>query len=179
VGNGAKWGISLTTVFEPRLLGTAGAVKNLESFFASEASFLVMYGDLLIDQDLGLLWSEHLNNKALATVLIHRRKGSNSIVSLDDSFRITSFVERPHHSAALADEHWVNSGVYAFSREILDFIPADSACDFPRDIFPKLLAADKVLKGFPLTGYRCAIDSPERYQQACQAFAAGKVTVAG
>jgi mannose-1-phosphate guanylyltransferase/phosphomannomutase len=48
---------------------------------------------------------------------------------------------------------------------VLPLIPADGPADFPRDVFPQLVAAGRLFAA-PLTGYRCAIDSPERLAAA-------------
>ena len=55
--------------------------------------------------------------------------------------------------------------MYVLHRRILDYIPSGQVIDFPRDVFSKIVRSEK-LYGVPLTGYRCAIDSPERYAEA-------------
>ena len=60
---------------------------------------------------------------------------------------------------------------------MLEAIPAGVPCDFPRDIFPKLIASNRIY-GFALTGYRCAIDSPERLAEARAAVAEGRCNIA-
>ena len=44
---------------------------------------------------------------------------------------------------------------------------------FPRDVFAQIVP-EKTPRGFPLTGYRCAVDSPERYAEAQRAVADGE-----
>lgn len=48
--------------------------------------------------------------------------------------------------------------------------PKAAACDLPRDIFPRLIESNR-LYGFPLSGYRCAMDSPDRLAEARAAIA--------
>lgn len=166
--------LALTYSYEPKLLGTAGGVKNLEAFFRDETAFLVHYGDILTDQDFTAMLAFHRERGALATLLVHQRLKSNSIVNLDETGRITAFLERPDEkSRAGQSSRWVNSGVCICAPEVLDAIPAGVTCDLPRDIFPKLIASNRVY-GFPLTGYRCAIDSPERLAEARAAQADGR-----
>ena len=71
------------------------------------------------------------------------------------------------------DSTWVNSGICICSSNVLDLIPANTVCDLARDIFPKLIETGGVF-GFPLSGYRCAIDSPERYAEAQAALDDGR-----
>jgi len=173
---GNSFGVSITYFHEQELLGTAGAVKNMSDWISDSNNFCVFYGDLLIDMDLTELFSFHCRKNALATIVLHCRKGSNSIVKMNEESRIVKFIERPldAHRAEI-ENPWVNSGVYAFHSDILKFIPAKQTLDFPGDIFGKIIDREQLL-GFPLTGYRCAVDSPERYDRAERAVENGEYT---
>ncbi len=173
-GDGARFGVSLHYSREERLLGTAGAVRRLAPFFADVEDFLVLYGDLLIDQDLGALVRFHRAQGAAATLLLHQRPGSNSLVRLEDDGRITGFVERPtEEQRRQARYPWVNSGAQILSHRLIARIPEGIAADLPCDVYVPALATER-LCGLPLTGYRCAIDSPERLDEARAAFADGR-----
>jgi mannose-1-phosphate guanylyltransferase/phosphomannomutase len=169
-GDGSRYGVAITYVHEERLLGTAGSVKNAQEHLAGNGPVLVHYGDVLTDQDLGALADTHRSRGALATLLLHRRPGSNSVVVLDGEGRITRLLERPTaEERAGVDSPWVNSGVYLLDSSVLDLIPSAIPCDFPRDVFPGLIAGGRVF-GHPLGGYRCAIDSPDRLERARREF---------
>ena len=168
-GDGSRYGVAISYVREERLLGTAGSVRNARALLEGPGPVLVHYGDVLTDQDFRPLLDAHAGHAALATLLLHQRPGSNSVVMLDGEQRITRLLERPTpEQRAGVDSPWVNSGVYLLQPELLAMLP-EGPCDFPRDIFPGLLAGGRVF-GHPLSGYRCAIDSPERLAQARQAF---------
>jgi len=170
-GDGSRWNVALTYSYEPELLGTAGGIKKMENFLRHGDAFLVHYGDILTDQDFNAMLSFHHEHRALATLLLHRRTHSNSVVSLDEDGRITGFLERPtEQSRSCVNSTWVNSGICICDPEFLDAIPADVPSDLPRDIFPKLINTGR-LYGFPLSGYRCAIDSTERLAEAMSAIA--------
>jgi NDP-sugar pyrophosphorylase family protein len=174
-GDGSGFGVRLHYVYEPVLLGTAGAVKNLEPFFAEVDDFLVLYGDLLLDEDLRAMREIHRARRADATLLLHQRQGSNSLVRLDEDGRITGFVERPSEQERRENPFpWVNSGVQILSRSLLHDIPVGRPADLPRDVYAPRVHSS-LLVGVPLRGFRCAIDSPERYAAACAAFEAGRV----
>jgi NDP-sugar pyrophosphorylase family protein len=166
LGDGTAWGVRLSYVREPGLLGTAGSVKNAEGFFDAVEPFLVHYGDVITDQDLGAMLAFHRERAAMVTLLLHQRARSNSIVCLGDQGRVERLLERPTEEArAGVLSPWVNSGVYLCDPQVLAHIPSGKACDFPREVFPALIAAGRVY-GFPLSGYRIAVDSPERLAQA-------------
>lgn len=175
VEDGSRFGVSVQYSHEERLLGTAGAAKSLEMFFQDSEHFLVIYGDLLTDQDLAAMLDFHRAHEAGATLLVHRSGQSNSLVSLGEDGRIVEFVERPTDAQRTGRAHaWTNSGVYMLSRQMLQHVPSQIPVDFARDVFPAVLT-DIPLYGFPLTGYRCAIDSADRYREATAAVQQGFV----
>lgn len=169
-GDGARLGLAITYLDEPRLLGTAGSARNAAPLLQGTEPFLLHYGDVLTDQDLTAMLSAHRGHGALATLLVHRRARSNSVVVLDPDFRVGRLLERPTEAERAGfDSPWVNSGVYLLDPLVLQRIAPDPPQDFPRDVFPALVEEGRVF-GFPLSGYRCAIDTPERLAQAQAEF---------
>jgi len=156
--DGSDFGVKITYVYEKELLGTAGGVKNVENFFKeTNEPFLVHYGDVVNEQDFTDMLKFHKEKNALATLLLHQRKKSNSVVSLDDENRIIGFLERPSDEKRKGIRSpWVNSGVCICQPEMLDLIPGNTACDLPRDIFPENIESGKLF-GFPLNSFRCAL----------------------
>jgi len=177
LGDGSAHGLRIAYSEEPQLLGTAGGVKKMEAFLRDEGPFLVQYGDVVTDQDLSALLHFHRERKALATLLLHQRAKSNSIVNLGDNGRITGFLERPDEQTRQGVvSPWVNSGVCVCEPEFLDAIPPGVACDLPRDIFSKLISGGKIF-GFPLSSRRCAVDSPQRLEELRADIARGSYAI--
>lgn len=165
-GTGQGLGLSIRYLRETQLLGTAGSARNAAELLRGPGPFLLHYGDILTDQDLGAMLQSHLRKEAEATLLVHQRQFSNSVVVMDKECRIVNLLERPSDAErAQVTSPWVNSGVYLLNPSVLDRISPEAPQDFPRDVFPKMISEGRVF-GFPLTGYRCAIDSPERLAQA-------------
>jgi NDP-sugar pyrophosphorylase family protein len=164
IGDGKEAGLQVRYSVEATPLGTAGAVQHAATLLRTDQPFVVVYGDLLIDQRLGEMVEQHLASSATVTALLHRRAGSNSIVSMDDTRRIVRFLERPDRTDP-GEETWVNSGLYVLSPDVPSSLPARTPLDFPRDVFPDLVRRGS-LYGFPCDGVRVAVDSPERLEQA-------------
>jgi len=172
-GDGLAWGVKFLYSHEPDLLGTAGGVKRMEAFLERDDCFLVHYGDVLTDQDYSAMLEYHRAKGALGTLLLHRRAASNSVVEMDETGRITLFMERPiQEERRVQCASWVNSGVCILSREIFRHIPEDVFSDLPRDVFSHI-AGEGALFGYPLSGFRCAVDSQERYEEAQNAIING------
>jgi mannose-1-phosphate guanylyltransferase/phosphomannomutase len=159
-------GVALSFSFEDVLLGTAGAVKKVEAYFAQEELFLVQYGDVVTDVDLTKMVEFHRKKNALGTLLVHQRRKSNSAITLDEQACIRRFVERPPEEFwETVDQTWVNSGLMLFSPRVLDYVPESGPADWPRDVFPSVVSQGG-LYAFPLEGsYRVAVDSMERLSQ--------------
>lgn len=173
-GSGAPFGASIQYSHEPELLGTAGGVKRMASAASVDEAFLIHYGDVLTDMDFRSLAARHRERRALVTMLVHERPGSNSVVCLGDDGRVTRFLERPTETERQGiTSSWVNSGIWVCEPEVLAHIPPDTACDLARDILPKLVPTGRVY-AHPLEGYRCAIDSEQRLTAAREAVSSGR-----
>lgn len=175
--DGSAHGVRLHWRREAQLLGTAGTLASLKDHFKGESAVLVLYGDLLLDQDLRVLIETHRRQGADGTLLVHRRKGSNSALRVEpdgDSLRITAFLERPTaEEAQQVSDPWVNSGVAVIGRTMLEALPTHAPADLPRDVYAPNVTRYR-LAAVPLTGYRCAIDSPARYAEAEAALREGR-----
>jgi NDP-sugar pyrophosphorylase family protein len=171
--DGSRWGVRLSYSYEPQLLGTAGGTKRVESFFQGDEPFLIQYGDIVTNQDFTAMLDFHRRRDALATLLVHQRARSNSMLSIDSAGCVEQFLERPLDTQRDSiSQNWVFSGILICQPKLLEMIPGDVFCDFPRDVFVPLTSTRR-LYAFALAGQRTAIDSPERLAEARQAVADG------
>lgn len=152
--DGERLGMRLTYSREPELLGTAGGVRAFASFL--DRRFVLVYGDVLTDLDLGNLVQYHTERvaslppgtPALTMALSKTERPSEvGIVEVDARGRVTRFVEKPAPGTAFSDLS--NAGVLVLEPGILDHIPAGRAVDFGQDVFPALLE-----RGVPMFGWR-------------------------
>jgi len=177
MGDGARMGVRIHYFDEEASLGTAGAVANASAFLQETEACLVVYGDLLTNQPLAPLLERHREHDADATLLVHRRPWSNSRVRLAGDGRIVEFRERPADVDPDSGPTWVNSGFQLLSRRLVEEIAAathPSPYDLPRDVYEPLHGSRRFY-GVPLSGYRCAIDSIERYALANADVITGKL----
>jgi mannose-1-phosphate guanylyltransferase / phosphomannomutase len=150
-------GITLQYSHESTLRGTAGALVTVASFFREP--FLVIYGDNLLDVDLGSLMAFHRRHNALATLGLFRAPDPTTVglVRTDIEGSVTAFWEKPTGKtlAAISDDQspQANTGIYVLDPKILDFIPRDEPSDFGRDIFPRLLRAGAPIAAVPVRGH--------------------------
>jgi len=146
-------------------LGTAGAVRRLEPYFAGEP-FLVIYGDNLFDYDLRPLFQLHARSGALATLGLFRGPNprAGGIVGLDPSGRVLRFLEKPRPDEIFSE--LISAGIYVLEPGILDFIPPEGPSDFGKDVLPKLVDSEWPVFGMELHGYLTGLDTPELLARA-------------
>jgi mannose-1-phosphate guanylyltransferase/phosphomannomutase len=165
-GDGRRWGVRLTYSYEELILGTAGAVRRLQSFL--DQRFFVLYGDVLTDLDLTALASFHASKAAELTAALYRvpRPWECGIVGLDDDGRISRFVEKPLRGEVFSD--LANAGVYVMEPGLIAEIPTETFFDFGHDLFPRLIGRRAAIYGYPIGphDYLLDIGSPDKYQQA-------------
>ena len=176
-GDGNRWGVRITYSYEKKLMGTAGGAKKLEGFLREDDDFLVVYGDVITDQNLKDLVGAHRDSGAFATILCHRNANSTSLISVNDKQRVVEYIERPSESERqLHKSDLANSGIYVLSSEIFRHIPEGVFYDFGSDVFPKIVGSEYV-HSYELNGYRCAVDNEARYRQVISDIQNGKLNV--
>jgi NDP-sugar pyrophosphorylase family protein len=163
IGDGSAFGLDIHYVYEPDLLGTAGALANISDAF--EARMMVVYGDNVVRFDLDAFEREHQAAGAEISIALfdqsrHLHTGiAGGRVELAGGGRVNQFVE----GAATAG--LVNAGVYVVEPSVLDLIPTGKLVDFGRDVFPTMLSAGRVIHGRVIdeAGFCLGLDTPESY----------------
>jgi glucose-1-phosphate adenylyltransferase len=187
IGSGASWdlnrdftgGIKILTPYKARndsdwYAGTADAVQQNFSFIKrGDPDFmLILSGDHIYTMDYDAMISFHIDHEADLTVGAIRvpiKEASRfGILSMNDKYEITSFIEKPDEPPS----NLVNMGVYLFSRELLDRVLWEdrkrkkSTHDFGRDIIPYLVKSKARVFGFPYSGYWMDVGTGVSYWQA-------------
>jgi mannose-1-phosphate guanylyltransferase len=165
IGDGHVFGLDVQYSYEPELLGTAGAAKNIERFIGVEP-FFVVYGDNLVSVDLHDMTGKHRASRADATIAVFDRDRvpntglAGGRVAIDEGGYIVDFREGGGTSP------YVNAGVYVLEPSVLASIPAGRASDFGHDVFPSLLRSGRRLQAYSIDGYCLGIDTPDGLARA-------------
>lgn len=171
-GDGSAFGVRITYSYEDPIVGTAGAVRKLGDFFA-EGPFVVVYGDVLTDLDLGELMAAHARHRqrdpgtgATISLMSAPNPTEVGLVDLAADGKIHRFVEKPHADEVFTD--LANAGVMVVEPALLDAIPPDTFYDFGLDLFPRLLAEGVSLYGWRLPSHAYCLDigTLKKYEQA-------------
>jgi NDP-sugar pyrophosphorylase family protein len=157
-GDGERWGLSIDYSVEDEPLNTIGPLKLIPDL---PEHFLVMNGDLLTDLDMSSFYESHVRSGAVGTVATYERdvKIDFGVLRYDDARRVTCFVEKPV-------EHFsVSMGIYAFSREILELVPAGEPFGFDELMIASVERGLDV-RAYPHEGYWLDIGRPDDYDRA-------------
>lgn len=175
-GDGSRLGVSLQYSPEREILGTAGGVKNVASFFGAD-TFIVVGGDDLANFDLQAMADFHRRAGALATIAVVEveRVSEFGIVVTGDDGRIRSFQEKP--APEEAKSRLANTGVYMFEPQALDYIPADEFFDFGKQVFPLLVEQGAPFYAWSAAGYWKDIGNPREYLEVNLDALEGKVGI--
>lgn len=135
--------VETVLLHEPEMLGTAGAVRNALEHLGGQA-FLVLYGDVVVDDDLGEMIDTHRRAGAVATLAVYETtevEGKGTVeVGSDD--RVVAFREK---GEAIAMPALVNAGVYVVEPALVAGLPAGEPRDFGYDVFPDALRNGRTL----------------------------------
>jgi NDP-sugar pyrophosphorylase family protein len=163
-GDGRLWGTEITYSLEETLLGSAGAAKRLQRYF--DETFVVFYGDLYTEMDLGPLMDFHREKGAQVTIALYEVDNpcACGIVELAPDGQIRRFVEKPAPHEVFSN--LANAGIYIVEPGILNCVPTEQPYDFGRDLFPHLLTEDVAVYGYPIHDLLIDIGTPAKYQEA-------------
>jgi mannose-1-phosphate guanylyltransferase len=163
IGDGSRWNVRIEYLREPKLMGSAGAVKQVETRFAD--TFIVIGCDDVTDVDLSAAIDFHKGHQAEATIVLAEAQDVSQygVVVVDPDGRIQEFQEKPKPGTERSN--LVNTGIYIFEPAVLARIPAQTFHDFGKEVFPNMLAAGARFFGTRQSAYWCDIGTPREYRR--------------
>uniref|UniRef100_B8HUP7 UTP--glucose-1-phosphate uridylyltransferase n=1 Tax=Cyanothece sp. (strain PCC 7425 / ATCC 29141) TaxID=395961 RepID=B8HUP7_CYAP4 len=185
--DGQRFGVQIAYSFEGRIidgelvgeaLGSAGGMKRIQDFSPFfDDTFVVLCGDALIDLDLTEVVKWHRQKGAIATIVMknvpHEEVSSYGVVVTDETGRIKAFQEKPKVEEALSTS--INTGIYIFEPEVLDYIPSGQEFDIGSQLFPKLVEMNAPFYGRVMDFEWIDIGKVPDYWQAIRSVLKGDV----
>ncbi|MDJ0713317.1 MAG: NDP-sugar synthase [Prochloraceae cyanobacterium] len=149
--DGQRFGVRIGYSFEGRIekgeligaaIGSAGGIKRIQEFNPFfDDTFVVLCGDALIDLDLTAAVKWHKEKGAIATIVTKsvpkEDVPSYGVVVTDEEGLIQSFQEKPSVEEAKSTN--INTGIYIFEPEVINYIPPNQKYDIGGELFPKLV----------------------------------------
>ncbi len=185
--DGQKFGVQIAYSFEGRIvdgelvgeaLGSAGGMRRIQDFSPFfDSTFVVLCGDALIDLDLTAAVKRHREKGSIATVIMksvpREEVSSYGVVVTDEDGRIQAFQEKPSVEEALSTS--INTGIYIFEPEVLDYIPSGEEFDIGSQLFPKLVEMGAPFYGITMDFQWVDIGKVPDYWRAVRGVLQGEV----
>ena len=151
-------GVKVTTIEEPKFLGTIGSVQFVKKFYND--TVLLMNSDLFTNIDFEDFYLHFKEHNAMMSVAAVPYNVNIPFGILDLNGRnIKGLLEKPNYN------YYANGGIYLIKRELLEEIPDNSFFN-ATDFMEMLVCEKKNVIRFPLTGYWIDIGKHEDYQRA-------------
>ncbi len=175
IGDGQQWGLKVSYSVESVLLGTGGALKQVEPFF-EDKPFLVINGDTIFDLDLCALMTHHRQANAIATMVLRDDPNVEQwgVLETDAQGHVLTIngKGRPPSSGEKTLSRRMFAGIHVIDPFLLRHIPPGVPSSII-DAYVLWLERGATVSSFPLTGYWSDVGTPERYAQVQQDFDSG------
>ena len=155
------YAVPVQTRFEPNILGTGGAIKNLADFW-DERPFLVVNSDILTDIDPAAVYRFHLGHPDPVTLALTDCPRFNT-VAVNAGGTVSGF-----EASAEGDRRLTFTGLQALDPAILDLIPTAGFAS-SIDAFRRLMGQGGKIRAFVSDNCRWDdLGTPERYRRAAR-----------
>ena len=156
IGDGTRFGLSISYLKEETPLGTMGSLSMLPDL---ADDFLVMNGDLCTDMDFDKLLKAHGTTGKILTVSVCQRihKLDFGVLEIDrNNGEVLSFQEKPEMAA------WVAMGIYALNKKAATYIPKETFFGFDT-LMHTLISSNIPIGTYCFNGRWHDIGQPEDY----------------
>jgi NDP-sugar pyrophosphorylase family protein len=163
LGDGASFGVSLTYIEEPVILGTSGALDNARSLLDGD-TFIVVNGKIITDIDLNAALETHRQTAALATMVLlpNSARERFSVVEVEDG-AVKKFSGMPQALAAAGPAPLMFTGIHIFEPRIFAYIPRGIFSDSVTDVYPQAIAQGERISAHVAQGKWYELSTIQRY----------------
>jgi NDP-sugar pyrophosphorylase family protein len=161
-GDGRWLDLDIEYTVEPKLFGTAGPLRLIESF--TEPS-LVINADILTTIDFADVYAAFHQSRAAAMIVLHKHTipVPYGVVETDEHGYIQSIVEKPEYACM------INTGIYVIDPLVRTYLLSEGYEDMP-DLLRTLLDRGHKVSSYIFCGDWIDIGTPEQFQRAQEMF---------
>jgi len=151
-----SWNITL--VHEPEILGTGGAIKNIENLIESD-HFLTFNSDIVIDPGFNAaeILTSHLEspNDPVATMMLRDSDEAENfgLLGIDKSGGVVELLGKSY-SEEVVTKRLMYTGVQILSRKVFEFMPSDEKVfGLTETVYPAIMKAGERIGSWQYQGY--------------------------
>jgi len=186
--DGDRFGVQMAYSFEGdiiggkiegKAIGSAGGMKKIQDFSGFfDETFVVLCGDALVDVDFSEVLRFHRERNSIATLVLRdvppEDVSKYGVVQTDETGRILQFQEKPSREQAVSST--INTGIYVFEPEVLDYVPSGEEFDIGGQLLPELVRRGQNIYGVALPFTWLDIGSVPDYWEATGRLLRGQVS---
>jgi NDP-sugar pyrophosphorylase family protein len=188
LGDGSRFGVELTYVEEPTILGTSGALDNAREFFARD-TFVVINGKIATDIDLSAAVETHRERRAIATLVLRENAARErySVVNVGDG-RVLGFGGHPPQASdnagdansvsQTAEQNGLSTtagqaksahvplmftGIQILEPRIFEYVPRGVFSHSTVDVYPRAIERGETVAAHVGAGYWYELSTIQRY----------------
>jgi histidinol-phosphate phosphatase family protein len=164
--NGKDFGVKIEYINEDKPLGTAGALYYLKNIIKD--NFILLFGDLIFDININLMYQYHKEKNAYATVFTHPNSHpyDSDIVLIDEDCKILSINFKSSKRNYDYYNNHVKSSIYIFRPEMLEYITERKEVDLEKDLLLKIIEKTGRAYAYFSSEYVKDIGTPKRLEKA-------------
>jgi aminoglycoside/choline kinase family phosphotransferase/dTDP-glucose pyrophosphorylase len=156
--------IPTQTRYEPNILGTGGAIRNVKDFW-NDQPFLVINADIVTTINLKRVYDFHCQHTHPATLVLADDPDFNSVFCNSDGF-VTDLQHRSDMTNRSSMAALTFTGIQVLDPEILNFIPVETPSS-SIDAYTRMISEGKKIKAYLSNkAYWKDIGTAERYKLA-------------
>lgn len=158
-GDGSKWGVNISYVYEDSPLGTGGALGLLPADLP-KVPLIMINGDILTKMNFRKLLDFHVNECADASMCVREYEYQipYGVIQSKDG-NITSMIEKP------TQVYHINAGIYVVSPEIVRQVKANEKVDMPA-LLERTISEKGNVMMFPIHEYWLDIGRIDDFNRA-------------
>jgi aminoglycoside/choline kinase family phosphotransferase/dTDP-glucose pyrophosphorylase len=160
-----KFGIPIKSCHEPVILGTGGAIKNVENFW-DDTPFMVINSDIATDIDFRKVYDFHRHHRFPATLVLTDSTQLNSVSCDSDGFITDFYSPKDSVHCHSKKKRYTFTGIQVLNKDILDYIPKGSFYSIIDAYINLMKSGGKIKAFFATKSYWKDIGTPERYREA-------------
>jgi len=163
LGDGSQFGVKLSYVHEPVILGTSGALDNARDLLAGE-TLVVINGKLITDIDLTAALETHRRSNALATLVLKENPKLErfSVVETNNGF-VTRFGGMPSGAGESAPPPLMFTGIQILDPRIFEYIPRGIFSHSTVEVYPQAIARGERIAAHVAEGTWFELSTLQRY----------------
>jgi NDP-sugar pyrophosphorylase family protein len=179
LGDGSAFGVRLSYIEEPVILGTSGAIDNARAFLEGD-TFIVINGKIATDIDLGAALETHRRERALATLVLRPNAERERYSTVEVEYGLVkSFggypastsdnvgsANRASEKLGAGDEEapLMFTGIQILEPRIFDYIPRGVFSHTVTDVYIPAIARGERIAAHVSTGMWHELSTIQRYR---------------